>query len=310
MTIQANPGYAQLVRSIFKAIQRLPAGPPSPDSAAPLSRPSFAARPFVVGGERRVAQLVETDAWDAPPPYDTPAPDMAGLSIQQREALAAAWLADALDEHAAVAAFARFTLHLLALGAPPELLRAAHRASLDEVTHAELCFGLASAYAGRRLGAGPLDTTGAMTRTSRRKAVLDTIREGCIGETINAMVLLAAATRCEDHVVTKVLQRIAADEMRHAGLAWRFVRWAIQDRDQLKGDVRMAFDEAIANIPPPVSGRDDDRAWMARHGRVTAQERTTIAAQCAQTVIAPCADALLDGGGPRSFPDAARLMQS
>lgn len=304
MTRQADPGYAQLVRSIFKAIQLLPAGPASPNRAEPLEPPSFVARPFLVGGERRVAKVVDTHAWDAP--QRRPRPNVAGLSRDQRDILAAAWLADALDEHAAVAAFARFTLQLLSLGAPPELLRAAHRASLDEVTHAELCFGLASAYAGRDLGAGPLDTSGALQEATRLSAVLDTIREGCVGETINAMVLVSAANRCEDPAVTNVLQRIAADEMRHAGLAWRFVRWALLDHDELRDAVRRGFDDAMTQLPAPESGRSGNN-WMARHGRLSPHERAEITAHCTLSVIQPCARALLEES-PRSFPDAARLM--
>lgn len=303
MTLHANPGYANLVRSIFKAIQRLPAGPSSPDDALPLSRPSFASRPFMVEGERRVALVVESEAWVG----SRAEPNLDNLTSAQRDKLAAAWLADGLDEHAAVAAFARFTLQLLSLGAPPELLRGAHRASLDEVTHAEMCFDLASTYAGRPLGAGPLDTTGALAEASRRVAVVDAIREGCVGETINAMVLLAAAERCEDAAVTNVLQRIAADEMRHAGLAWRFVRWAIQDHDELRASVREAFDLALS-MSPPASGSSSD-GWMARYGRLTPSERSEIAREGATSVIAPCVEALVDDR-PRSFPDAARLMQS
>ena len=308
MTLQPNPGYAQLVRSIFKAIQRLPAGATSPKVAEPLSRPAHAARPFVVDGERRVATVVEGDSWATATAQ--PLPTMAHLTVEQRQELAAAWLADAQDEHAAVAAFARFTLQLLALGAPPELLRAAHRASLDEVAHAELCFALASAYADRPLAAGPLDTTGTLERASRLGAVLYTIREGCIGETINAMVLQAAADACEDQVITRTLQRIAADEMRHAGLAWRFVRWAIRDHEELHPVVRSAFDEAVAAVPPPSGEVDAPLSWMSRHGRVSPRERAVIAAQCTHEVIMPCVEALFDEGASRSFPEAARLMQS
>jgi hypothetical protein len=48
-------------------------------------------------------------------------------------------------EHASVAAFARFTLDLLALGAPADLVQSAQQALGDEIAHAELCFGLAGA---------------------------------------------------------------------------------------------------------------------------------------------------------------------
>ncbi len=306
MTLQATPGYTQLVKSIFMAIQAPLAGRISPARAVPSNLPFWNARPFIVDGTRRVAPVVQGRGWRAPQPQ--PLPNTAALSTEQRRALAAAWLADALDEHAAVAALARFTLQLLSLGAPPELLRAGQRASLDDITHAQLCFGLASAYAGRQLGAGALQTADALPAPSRRSAVLDAIGEGCVGETIHAMTLVAAANRCEDPAVTHVLRRIAADEARHAALAWKFVRWAIQDHDALRAAARDRFEHAIASVPIPRSDRADGR-WMAPHGRLPARERAEIAAQCTKLIIAPCAVALLDRA-PDPVTDAAALMPS
>jgi hypothetical protein len=46
-----------------------------------------------------------------------------------RKAPRALWRA--LFQHASVASFARFSLELLALGAPPDLVAAAHAAALD-----------------------------------------------------------------------------------------------------------------------------------------------------------------------------------
>ncbi len=301
MTPQPDPGYAQLVRSIFKALQR-----PATTSETAAWDPGDATdegAPYIVGEERPVARVVHTRAWGP----ETALPKVDGLTRAQRDKLAAAWLADALDEHAAIAGFARFTLHLLALGAPPELLRGAQRAGLDVVTHAELCFGLAGAYAGRPLGAGALDTQGEAATGGLSAALADAVRDGCVGDTIHAMVVTVAAERCEDEAVTRVLRRIAADEVRHAGLAWRFVRWATQDDDALRASVRDAFDDALALRPPP-SGSSRD-GWMARHGRLPASERNTIAAECAAAVIRPCVDALLHDDRPTS-QDASRQLHS
>jgi len=57
-------------------------------------------------------------------------------------------------EHASIAAFARFSLQLLSLGAPAGLIDDCTRALGDETAHARLCFQLASAYAGRAIGSG------------------------------------------------------------------------------------------------------------------------------------------------------------
>ncbi len=81
--------------------------------------------------------------------------DVSGLALEEREALGAAWLRNALMEHASIAAFARFTLELLAVGAPADLIRDSNAAASDETRHAELCFALASEYLGESEGPGP-----------------------------------------------------------------------------------------------------------------------------------------------------------
>ena len=51
-------------------------------------------------------------------------------------------------EQASVASFARFSLDLLSVGAPADLVDDAHDAAKDEIQHAKLAFGLASFYLG------------------------------------------------------------------------------------------------------------------------------------------------------------------
>ena len=65
-----------------------------------------------------------------------------------RQKLGEYWLHNARMEHASIAAFARLSLELLSLGAPPDLLRQSASAQADEIHHAEICFSLASHYLG------------------------------------------------------------------------------------------------------------------------------------------------------------------
>src|SRR6188768_815298 len=116
-------------------------------------------RPFLVHGQPRVASLACAVTNDAE------------------------WLADAQVEHASVAAFARLSLQLLALGAPVELVRDAQLASLDELRHADFFFDLASHAAGSPLRPGPLDVAGALDDLSLAALIESNLREGCIGET-------------------------------------------------------------------------------------------------------------------------------
>src|SRR5205085_12074693 len=105
----------------------------------------------------------------------------ADLDASARATLAEQWLADAASEHASIAAFARLSLELMALGAGPELLAACHRAAADEVRHAELCFTVARAYAGRELDPGPLAVPELPAPDVVRMAC-ESFVDGCIGE--------------------------------------------------------------------------------------------------------------------------------
>jgi hypothetical protein len=83
--------------------------------------------------------------------------DARGTDLRRR--LAERWSRAALAEHASIASFARFTLQLL-------------RGGLDEIEHARLSFRVASVFAGRSLGPGPLPIPpfpGEVTPTSRSR---------------------------------------------------------------------------------------------------------------------------------------------
>lgn len=141
--------------------------------------------------------------------------------------LALHWLEIAALEHASVASFARFGLQLMALGAPPELLRATHMAARDEIEHAKLAYALASAHGHRTVGPGRLDLRGVRMSSGWREVVRGLIEEGCVGETLGVVEAMAAAKRTTTPTARAVLDRIAADELRHAQLAWRSLAWLL-----------------------------------------------------------------------------------
>ena len=88
-----------------------------------------------------------------------------------------------------MASFARFSLRLMALGAPAALVSDAQQAMGDEIRHAERCFALASRYAGTPLRPGPLPMAGALTGGGDLCAVsVEVLREGAIGESIGALL--------------------------------------------------------------------------------------------------------------------------
>jgi hypothetical protein len=176
-------------------------------------------------------------------------------------------------EHASIAAFARFSLQLLALGAPPDLVAAAAAAMADETRHAELCFELASRYGARDCGPGPLALEGAFEAVDLGSIVELVLEEGCIGETSAALEARWAAEAASEPPVREVLERIAADEERHAALAFRFVAWALARNPSLLPRVQarlrtLAIEQphcAAVEPPHPLA------AELAAHGVLSAE---------------------------------------
>ncbi|MCY0991069.1 YCF48-related protein [Nannocystis sp. ILAH1] len=241
-------------------------------------------RPFIVDGAAQAAALTGREDWCA-----TVAVTLTGLDARTRERLAAAWGRDAALEHASVAAFARWIVELLACGAPPALVSAAQAAIADEIEHARLCFGLASAYAGRPVGPDALPVSQSMAVSSdMSQLAVSTLIEGCVGETIAAVEAGYAAAVCADPAVARVLRTIAADEQRHAALAWRALAWALERGG---APVRTAVAAAVATLGVPRQGAEAI-AEPAR-GRLGAAERRELAATTLRAVIAPSARRLL-----------------
>lgn len=248
-------------------------------------------RAFVVGGEQRLPGCVAGSDWLA----ERVAP-VGELEPAMGRALARSWLDDARMEHASIASFAKFTLELLSLGAPADLVADAQRAALDEVAHAQLCFTLASRYSGQDRGPAALNVQGALGSVSLADVAVATLREGCVGETLAAVVARAQLEGATDEAVRSALGRIAEDEERHAELAWSFLRWALS-----VGGAAVAerVRDAAAGLDPAATvgfGLDveSDPAWRA-HGRLTSEELASVQREVMTGVVAPCVRALLDG---------------
>jgi hypothetical protein len=255
-------------------------------------------RPFRVGGESIVATPTDTDrGWGG-----RGVPRVEDLSQEARAALAERWTLAALDEHAAIAAFSRIVLDLLALGAPAELVLDTTRAAADEVRHARLGFSLASAYAGRTVapGAFPFEHP-IVPATDLVTLAVDATREGCIGETVSAMLAAEAAELAEDPAVREALATIARDEMRHSQLAWRTVRWAMETGGEAVRDAVAEVFRAVArqgaSVPP--RGVFDDPVVLARHGLLDRRSTRRVADRALAEVILPSAAVLLGKGDAR-----------
>jgi hypothetical protein len=255
-------------------------------------------RPFVVAGRARVAPLVPSSSWLAP--GREAGRENAVVDPATAEALGRAWLDDALMEHASVASFARFTLQLLGVGAPADLVRDATTAATDEVHHATLCFAVAARLVGRRaepLGPAALGIDGALGVPSLAEIVHDAVLEGCVGETIAALVAHRRLERARDAGVRAALARIAEDESRHAELAWRFLRWALDvGGEPVRRAALAAFDQAelAGKTASPAGARADvdEAAWLA-YGRLLPAAHDRAVREAHAQVVAPCRDAIV-----------------
>ncbi|MBL8740174.1 MAG: ferritin-like domain-containing protein, partial [Myxococcales bacterium] len=170
---------------------------------------SCCGRPFIVDGAQLVASTEARDDWSGAPAQP------ALLDEATRQHLAREWREDALLEHASIAAFSRFTLQLMALGAPRELIAASQQASLDEIAHAEACFAQAARFGGAPIGPGPLDVTGALESMSLPEIAALAVIEGCVGETVAASLASSALAVAVDTDAARALHRIASDEAEH-----------------------------------------------------------------------------------------------
>lgn len=246
-------------------------------------------RPVLVADEpgSRRAPVSAREDWSQP----VPAAPVLEPAVRAR--LAAHWSVVAQLEHASVASFARVTLQLLALGAPADLLADTQRAAADEVEHARLAFGLASAYQGAPVGPGPLDLSGAAPALDARSALFALVDEACVGETLGAAEAAEAARRCTDPAVAAVLQRIARDEARHAALAWRTLRWLLSVHPELAPAAATRLDAAVTRLTRVPTGGD---ATLARHGVLQGDALRALRAAAARTVVAACRAAVFDGG--------------
>ena len=179
-------------------------------------------RPFLVDAVPRLAPIEARADW-----RDATTSDLTGLTALQRATLAAHWSRLGQMEHASIAAFARFNLQLLSLGAPGDLIEACNQALVDETAHTRLCFALATQYGGTRVGPGKLEVRDCFEDMSLTVILKLVIREGCIGETVAALEAVEAAARATDPAVKAALLRIARDEQSHAELAFKFLNWGL-----------------------------------------------------------------------------------
>lgn len=225
-----------------------------------------------------------------------PMPQVSDLPSSVRRALAKRWCRDALLEHASIASFARFSMALMAAGAPAHLIEGAHQAALDEIRHAKLSFALAAAYGGEEpLGPSPMPL-GTQVNISGDlcKIAAEAALEGCVGETLASLLAAEQAAHAQDPALKQALSAIAEDEAQHAELAWKTIAWAIEaGGEPVKAAVQQAFAEAAKQMPTPPEELEGPAHLLQAHGELEHGDAFKLLAQGLFRVVLPCAGALL-----------------
>ena len=230
-------------------------------------------------GTASVARTVERTDWIAA----LGALAIADLAPDVRASLADHWTREAAFEHASIASFAQLTLDLLAVGAPPDLLASSQRAALDEIEHAQIAFALARAYGGgASLGPAALAALPGACR-SLADIARTTFIDACVGESVASAVLADNSRQATDPVLRDLLATMAADEERHAELAWRIVAWALRTGGD---DVGRALAAAQADVIDELVAITSDASATGNELRATVLRE----------VVIPCSLAILSAG--------------
>lgn len=243
------------------------------DGALPLPGGCGAAEPGDEAVCGRPLRGSEGRPWRAPvvaggPPPRSPLTEAAdAVEPDARRRLAAAWLADACDEHAAIGAFCQLAWHLAAHGAPRSLIDGARRASRDEVEHARRAFRIASALAGRTLRPAPTPPPWRPVPSLAEMAIEGWL-DGAMNEGRAAAEAVVALRSASVPPVRALLGAIAREEARHAELGAAVAEWAAgRDVDAWRALCEARTRRATFDEPRPAAS-PLERAW----GRV---ERAT-----------------------------------
>ena len=243
-------------------------------------------RPFTVAGQARIADCDQPNGWSQSSDWAPPT-----MSESDRTQLLSYWTETAQFEHASVASFARFSMQLMAIGAPAGLVAEATRAQADEIRHARIALGIASALADHELGLGQLPIDGALDDAGDVRSILvDTIREACVNETVSAAQCQAAGEAAKDPFIKRALLDIAKDEQRHATLAWKTVRWILETHPELRDIAADSFAEAMSRPWAKAAHRGSE---LSDWGVLSGVSEQAVARRVIRQVVRPCAEALL-----------------
>ena len=206
-------------------------------------------RPLMFEGEAQLAQLTPGRDWS----HNQPSARTRTLTLKERKVVGQYWLRTARLEHASVASFQQFSLDLLRFGAPPELLKRANKAALDEIEHAQAAFALAESYLTFPLQPSSWEIKSETCRTWADFAE-SIAREAAINETLAVIMASVQLRNATDPAVRHLLIRIINEEAEHAELAWDTLRWCLRQggpevRERLKSIFSEPYTPSASEFP-------------------------------------------------------------
>ena len=151
-----------------------------------------------------------------------------------------------------------------------------HAAALDEVTHAELCFTLASGYAGVPCDPGRLSAgQGELALLTMPQLGVNAFERGCVGDALVAAVAEAGLGASTDAAVRHALAAMVSAGRRQVETAWAIVEFALQQGGQ---EVHAALTAAASEAKTVASAAPTQpNSAAAAHGVVAVAERERIA---------------------------------
>jgi len=243
LKFQGDPIIANITKSSYTVGQ----SNPGMCSQVVVGRPFLDDEGQIIQAE---AEIVPTSDWA----IDDIAEKVQSEEVIQREvppSYAADWTNRALGEHASIASFAAFTIALMTNNAPASLIEDALLAALDELRHARTSFDMASLLSKQVIAPTELPSTTHNFEHDLESLALAAAREGCIDETISALLAAAEVQQLSNEDSNSLpfswkekVEIIATEEAKHSALAWRTIHWACsKDSDVCMKVMRFLYDQ-------------------------------------------------------------------
>jgi hypothetical protein len=208
-----------------------------------------------------------------------------------RAVAAEAWRFRWEVECEAEARFARLGGRLEALGAPPQVVALARRASADEQRHAAHCARLAASL-GVTVPSEPHPPPAPIAPSGLEEedaVTYELVAACCVAETVSVAVLTRLLPAAGDPALRAVLHELAEDEVGHARLGWAHLAVAAsRGRTAFLGGhlAAMLRGSADEGLFEPAGPAEEDPALLA-HGVLPRAEKRELFVRALEEVVFP-----------------------